>query len=778
MSQRDIYLLLIGLLVGILIAFLVFVFKKLIKKPLKFSFKKDDRGIKAEITLRKSLLRDFESMHLSPDICRLSDIYVTQKLISNPVYLNTQVDLDDIPAAFLDPLSFSDIPELSENYPLPLIKLSEALSGGQKIIIKGRIGSGKTTALANLAIEILEGRCDQKILNDYLPIYLHAQDIFDMSAEHGMQTNMFSLIGQKYSKIKYSAIQRILTSYLENSRVLLLIDGLDELTPDRFTDAVKDINDFVQKYPATLIVTVSGPFYTGDLFRSGFVPLSIKPPEIADYYELVDRFINLQINTVDMQDGEIYKRWLTQQSPQLNYYSMTQTIVSSLTDKTSSADDPLDSYFLRVSDGLLTTSGMVIIAEKMANQGNSGISLTELENILKNTLQSHTGLENIRISISSLIGRLVQANVFSSHNNSRHRIPHPETLCRLLSKSKTFQPTYSWRYLSHDPVVNRITQLNPNSEYLAFWINDGDLPAFRNLLMTLDHLQHKKGPFPHMAPFAQQISTELMNNDKPLSLRYKIALILYYTQPRIFNYILTILEKSGLTENQNLLALLLNRTGADLGVPYLEQIYLSDDPSVRIQCLINLVGHPHPDTEGLIDQTMASPTGRSVAEVLALIGNHSRKQLTKYAMSENPNSRRNAVYGFRLINEPWADQELVRLNANDNKWMVRDAAAHALDKKWDPMIYSPSSRPVLSQNPIIAAFMAKTGIETPSKTFPNNLMTELMKSGNYDELLAGVAYLFSNPCSQSITLLESMTRYENPVCEIAYQALMEINFRS
>jgi len=208
LSLPAIYSLLIGLLLGILLAFLVFVLKKLIKKPLKVSFKKDDHVIGVETTLRKLLLRDFESMHLSPDICRLSDIYVTQKLISNPIYLNTQVDLDDIPVAFLDPLSFSDIPELSDNYPLPLIKLSEALSGGQKIVIKGHIGSGKTTALANLAIEILEGRCDLKFLIEYLPIYVHAQDMFGMSAEHGLQTNMFNLIGQKYSKIKLIVVAK------------------------------------------------------------------------------------------------------------------------------------------------------------------------------------------------------------------------------------------------------------------------------------------------------------------------------------------------------------------------------------------------------------------------------------------------------------------------------------------------------------------------------------------------------------------------------------------
>jgi hypothetical protein len=72
----------------------------------------------------------------------------------------------------------------------------------------------------------------------------------------------------------------------------------------------------------------------------------------------------------------------------------------------------------------------------------------------------------------------------------------------------------------------------------------------------------------------------------------------------------------------------------------------------------------------------------------------------------------------------------------------------------------------------------KKGIASPADSFPVDLVNDLIKSQNYEELLGCAAYLYSDPCERNIKLLISMTQQENPVREIAYQALQDIYFRS
>jgi predicted NACHT family NTPase len=117
-----------------------------------------------------------------------------------------------------------------------------------KLRVLGKPGAGKTTFLQYLAIKCNRG----SFVVDRVPIFVTLRDFVDESRDIGE----FSLLNYIHEEFFTSGIAdpSVITTLLQEGRVLLLLDGLDEVLAQERRLVVKEIRRLSEKYQKNLFV--------------------------------------------------------------------------------------------------------------------------------------------------------------------------------------------------------------------------------------------------------------------------------------------------------------------------------------------------------------------------------------------------------------------------------------------------------------------------------------------------------------------------------------------
>ena len=96
----------------------------------------------------------------------------------------------------------------------------------------GSAGSGKSCALAYFVSDLVKNHDKETTEEQYIPIYLHANDLFRMLSEEitPLGTLIEALCGHLPS-IRKERIQEYFERLPENKNLILILDGLDEIAP-------------------------------------------------------------------------------------------------------------------------------------------------------------------------------------------------------------------------------------------------------------------------------------------------------------------------------------------------------------------------------------------------------------------------------------------------------------------------------------------------------------------------------------------------------------------
>ncbi|MGF1541978.1 MAG: NACHT domain-containing protein [Pleurocapsa sp.] len=123
-----------------------------------------------------------------------------------------------------------------------------AVETHSKLRVLGKPGSGKTTFLQHLAIQCNQGDFAAHLV----PIFITLRDFADESKE----TGKFSLLNYIHSEFITCDIseQSAVETLLREGRVLLLLDGLDEVLHQDNNAVLKEIRRFSEKYLKNLFV--------------------------------------------------------------------------------------------------------------------------------------------------------------------------------------------------------------------------------------------------------------------------------------------------------------------------------------------------------------------------------------------------------------------------------------------------------------------------------------------------------------------------------------------
>ncbi|MEA5576296.1 NACHT domain-containing NTPase [Anabaena sp. UHCC 0451] len=167
----------------------------------------------------------------------INDIYIDLNILEE---IASQQYLEISELQNLDPKEFNrfglgDI----EHKQIPGIQAVEKYS---KLRVLGKPGVGKTTFLQNLAIQCNQGN----FATNQVPIFITLRNF----AQEAKVTNEFSLLNYIRQEFRTSGIldPSIIETLLREGRILLLLDGMDEVLNEQCNSVLSEIRIFSEKY--------------------------------------------------------------------------------------------------------------------------------------------------------------------------------------------------------------------------------------------------------------------------------------------------------------------------------------------------------------------------------------------------------------------------------------------------------------------------------------------------------------------------------------------------
>lgn len=170
----------------------------------------------------------------------------------------------------------------------PGTKISDVFERvGRSLLILGEQGAGKTTTLLELAREMIDRAGEDP--SEKIPV------VFNLSSWTDPKQTIADWLTEELRE-KYNIPKKIAAPWVENDSLLLLLDGLDEVAPERRPACIEAINGFLEEHFVPLVVCCRKEEYDsldGRLnLQSAVLLQSLTPEQIDGYLERLSPDLN------------------------------------------------------------------------------------------------------------------------------------------------------------------------------------------------------------------------------------------------------------------------------------------------------------------------------------------------------------------------------------------------------------------------------------------------------------------------------------------------------
>jgi len=769
-----------------------------------------------ERNYRIDLLRETQRKHLAASMFSLDEIGIPPQLYPPPIRIEPggPIPLENITDQII-PYT-PDWLEIASATKASTLSLTQALQGNSNLIIFGRSGIGKTTALCHLASEIVRNARSDYV--DKIPILIHVGNlILNIKGARQPLEPIINAASLYCSSKTHSRLHNFLCSCFEHNRALILLDGMDEMTTEVIDEVIGYIEQLIEIYPGNQFVVATSDEYYGKLPRLGFIPLGLVPWNqdqkrnfLSKWDACWKEYILPLLTKESNQDTTIIQEWLLSERLPSSPLEFTLKTWSLYTQYPSAPgfDQTIEDYILRMTaDQPEDAKALEKLALQIYIKQTPLINFKEIdhwelrledifspftygsESSQKNAFE--TSNQNIaHAKISRSISRLLEKGLVWMTANEQVGIVHPTVTACLAAKALCrfglfLQFPEQMKYLNLDywaigtATLEFILTYSGKQSFVNQVLGQNTQPLNRALIALARSLSIRRVNSKWRDSILKNLALIVQQDDLPLELKVKTLTSLIFSG----NSGVNILLRDLLNSNRPNLRFL-----GTLGISlysdptYIDKIsMLLNDPMPSIQCAaclaLSSIGNKKCTdilTEALLHGN--EELQRAAAEALARLGENGPEILREAVNSSDLLVRRAAIFGLHRLRTKWALELLEKMGFEDSQWVVKDAAMQALEALKHTDFRIPRPYPEPSETVWLIAYAGSKGEGIPAGNKSLDIFLSVLQDGNNDQKIAALDYLkFQGDASVIPIVKEIYFSSQGELKSFAYDALWHLS---
>jgi HEAT repeat protein len=725
---------------------------------------------------RLSLIKRAQVAHAAGPIFALDEIAIPPKVLAPPM----PADNDDRERTPEDTLSvLPNLPDwkyLSGIYQSPTLGLHDALRDGANLLLTGWPGSGKTTALAYLAMLMALRDPGLGDLSSLLPVWIHAADlVLDRGAEKDpLKPIESAMLASSDGSGSSRMVSQVQTAF-KRGEALLLLDGLDEFSPSEIPPIAEWLAQLQKKFSSLrMIVAAHVSGYDG-LLELGLTPISIAPWTDHDQLLFQQRWSAawaehvapaLPRNRISDIDPALLSGWMVgsmRGKPPLDI--TLHTWAAYIGDvRGNRSVDSLESYLAR----------FLSINERKSAQGSALAWIRTGSGLFSERIIKR-GTPLAEMEETGLIHRHVQGRLtFGSANVGAY------LAARALAESGESLDPVPIGWAPGELTLRYLAAMADIGPVAATLLRGESDPLEKHLLAVARWLPEAPRKQPWRGDVLRKLAQIAADGTRAYGLRLRCVHSLAASHENSVAILFRRLLSSDNPTSRVLGALGLGGLRDEESVKQLlETINTKRNLHTRrAACLALAAIGTDEALEGLGHILLESDEGVQIAAAEALACNPTEgfSMLRDAAEMKNLLTRRAAVFGLGRVPEPWAIEILETMQTDDDQWVVRGAAAEIL-KQWrnPPWRVVPQMRS-LTDLPWLKEFASKEGMAIASERAALDLIRRALTKGSQDEQIAALeAIVWAGADDLSLELSQALSSAQPHLRDAAFEALHQMD---
>ncbi|MFN6540687.1 MAG: NACHT C-terminal helical domain 2-containing protein [Nostoc sp. EkiNYC01] len=169
----------------------------------------------------------------------LNDIYTDVNILEQ-ITGRRRLKIEDLQAELLQNSDLEELVRFGLCVTQKRVSGLQAVQGHRKLMVLGKPGAGKTTFLKYLAIQCIE----RNFQGNRFPIFITLKDF----AEADKKLDIFEYIALQLSKCQVTDASTKAEQLLEHGKVLVLLDGLDEVREEDTKRVLNEVQEFSYQF--------------------------------------------------------------------------------------------------------------------------------------------------------------------------------------------------------------------------------------------------------------------------------------------------------------------------------------------------------------------------------------------------------------------------------------------------------------------------------------------------------------------------------------------------
>ena len=795
-------------------------FREFIKKSFQSARAEMQTG--TEVRHRNDTIRHAQSMHLANPMFSLDEVVIEPRLLAPPAPV--------VPGVLPPPLDITEkvlpyMPDwsgLASVFGAPTLSLADALQGGMNLAILGEPGCGKTVALAYLACQLARQAPELGPFKDYVPFFVHAADlVLPPRLPESILDTLVDAVSAQASALTLPRLAKFMHLSFEQGRVILLVDGLDELNPSEGEQVLGFLCDIYARYPEIHIVLAA------DWVTPGLRPLKASLLGLAGWDErqriaLIHKWGDLWMRWIrrPSSDGsqplqpEVINSWLATDQVPLSPLELTLKAWAAYAGDTvgPGAAEAVEAYLRRMAVGIpkwrqaleQLASQMVITMRPVMSSREAQSALSAFDPapaVQASESQAQPGDSPEKTAGQTaqpaprpaaqegsptprVLPALVDNGLLHSHAGGRIRLIHPSLLGYLASYGLGSQEECSSLLAQPDWMGRRLAlQYIASRQEISSWLAELITSLEKDPLQSGLFMVARWAPYaPELFPWRAQVLRQLagMIQDKGLStaLRGRALAAMVSAGSSASAVLFRQVMTSSDAETRTLAALAAGWFRDSKALQPLCELLSDLTPQVRQAACLGLVAiGDEPALEAVASGLLHGDESLRMAAAEALANNPEEGYpvLDEGSRMNDLMVRRACVSGLARLKQQWAIDILHMLQIEDNQWVVQNAATQALEEIAQPNPRIPGPLPELTETPWLIAFAGEHGIGVAPGKPARDLVFKALKEGGEEQKLAAVEYLRRYGDENAILhIYEFYFSNQEEVRETAFLALWEL----